>query len=128
MAFGPRRLRQQAFRGVTVVREGLVLASAFAVMNGFVLSDLVGHGTAASADGTTDERAFAASGEGADSGAAGCGASDDLDAGVVTVIVCGLSGFGALVMSLGEAANGKGAEDSKGNNGLGHVEFHLRNL
>ncbi len=70
----------------------------FALLDVVLFAGVVGDGTAADTDGTADEGAFAASGDGTDDCTSGCGAADDLGAGVVAVVAAGLGALGALML------------------------------
>jgi len=82
-------------------------------VNGFVFADLVRDGTATRANGASNQRAFAAAGESANRGSTSSRASDHLETGVMSMIVCSLGRLGALVGSLSDGSEGQGARKSK---------------
>ncbi len=118
-------------RGLDLEETGLVLAisiASFALVNGFILADLIPYGTAAGTDGTADEGALASADETADDRTSRGRSTDDFGSGVMLVIVSGLGGFGALVGGLGEGAEGKRERKSKGEKQLDRMGFHRTNL
>ena len=88
--------------------------ASFALVDGFILADLVAYGTAACTDGTADKGALTSADETAEDCAARGRSTDDFGPGVMLVVVSGLGGFGALVGGLGEGAEGKRERKSKG--------------
>ncbi len=96
-------------------------------MDRFIFADLVRYGTSTCAYCASDEGAFTAARQSADSGASGSGSADDFQAGVVLMVVCGLCSFRPAVGSLREAGGGQGARDYKNESETGQ-RIHCTNL
>lgn len=93
-------------------------------MNGLILAHLVADGTTAGADRATDESTLAAAQEPTNDSTASRRTSNDLQTGVVTMIVCSLSSHSSLVGGLGEGNRCKSQGKCKRKSEVERLNFH----
>ena len=96
-------------------------------MNGLILADFIADRTSAGADRAADECAFAAADESAYGSASRSGAANDFQAGVMTMIVRGLSGLCSPVSALSESSEWNSERKCERKDESVPVEFHRAN-